>query len=276
VEVVEGRHGFVEENLRRELSNKFYSGCALGILNAPDPSYHPSTDEALAMRYGPQDHELGKTVNKSQLQKALGLLIEPSAPLFFWPHRLDDYQKGCQPLADILYDVVSRHWQRKLQVVFVANGSYQEHFRNIVAFHGLAQRVAVHPFDEQISRLAYAASDFVLMPSRFEPCGLPQMIGAIYGALPVAHDTGGIHDTVEHLDAAAGTGNGFLFKHFDPQGLSWAIDEAVRFWELPRAARAGQIQRIMTESSDRFNHAVTAGHYIQLYETMLQRPLVVA
>jgi glycogen synthase len=82
-----------------------------------------------------------------------------------------------------------------LQVVFVANGDYQQTFRDIVNQHGFHSRVAVCDFNERLEHLAYAAADFILMPSLFEPCGLPQMIAPIYGALPVAHDTGGIHDT---------------------------------------------------------------------------------
>jgi starch synthase/alpha-amylase len=273
VEVVEGRHGFVLENLRRELAQKYYSDCAQGILNAPDPSYHPATDAALFECYRSGTHDRGKRANKTHLQTVIGLDRNPDAPLFFWPHRLDNYQKGCQLLADILYDVVSRYWQENLQVVFVANGEFQKHFRDIIAFHDLGKRVAVLAFDEKRSRLAYAASDFVLMPSRFEPCGLPQMIGAIYGALPVAHDTGGIHDTVEHLDVNAGTGNGFLFRIYDAHGLSWAIDEAMRFYAQPKKTREKQVARIMTQSAERFNHAVSARQYIELYEKMLQRPL---
>ena len=112
------------------------------------------------------------------------------------------------------------------------------------------------------------------MPSSFEPCGLPQMTGATYGALPVVHDTGGIHDTVAHLDVPKNTGNGFLFKTFDPNGLSWAIDEAMQFYSLPDNEKERQINRIMKQSFISFNHNVTAQHYIDLYEKMLQRPLI--
>jgi starch synthase/alpha-amylase len=114
-----------------------------------------------------------------------------------------------------------------------------------------------------------------MMPSRFEPCGLPQMIAPIYGSLPVAHDTGGIHDTVRHLDVSANTGNGFLFKFFDSDGLFWAIEEAMNFYRRPAAAKSKQIKRIMTESAAAFTHEQTARQYIELYEKMLQRPLVV-
>jgi starch synthase/alpha-amylase len=157
----------------------------------------------------------------------------------------------------------------------VANGDYQHVFRNIVNYHGFNKRVAICNFDFHLEHLAYAASDFILMPSSFEPCGLPQMIAPIYGSLPVAHDTGGIHDTITHLDVANNTGNGFLFKHYDPNGLMWAIGQAMDFYNLPRTTRNRHIKRIMQESAASFTHANTARRYIDLYEKMLQRPLII-
>jgi starch synthase/alpha-amylase len=274
MEVVEGRHDFVEAPLRQELANKWHSGCASGILNAPDPSFNPAADQDLIRQYNAKNHVAGKKKNKLYLQKTLRLVEDDKAPLFFWPSRLDPNQKGCQLLARILYQIVSKYWEQNLEVVFVASGEFMKPFRDIVRFHGLENRVAICNFDERLARMAYAASDFVLMPSRFEPCGLPQMIGPIYGALPVAHDTGGIHDTVVHLDTKTNTGNGFLFETFDSDGLFWAINQAMDFYSLSQIVKKKQIERIMAQSADTFNHAVTARHYIDLYEKMLQRPLV--
>lgn len=274
VEMIEGRHDFVKNSLRQELAHKSDAGCAVGILNAPDPSYNPSTDGALTCKYSTTNHVSGKKANKRILQKTLGLIRNTKAPIFFWPSRLDPVQKGCQLLAEILYKVVSRYWDQNLQIVFVADGEFQSHFEEIVRFHNLSDRVAIFGYNERLSRLAYGASDFVLMPSSFEPCGLPQMIGAIYGALPVAHDTGGIHDTISHLNVDRSTGNGFLFETFDPGGLFWAIDQAMQFYMLPKTEKKRQICRIMKQSATSFNHAVTARQYIDLYEKMLQRPLI--
>ena len=100
------------------------------------------------------------------------------------------------------------------------------------------------------------------------------MIGPIYGSLPVVHDTGGIHDTVQHMDLAANTGNGFMFKFYDSQGLRWAIDEAMRFQALPNDVRHRHIARIMKEAKEKFTHNVTAQAYIKLYEKMMDRQLV--
>jgi starch synthase/alpha-amylase len=111
------------------------------------------------------------------------------------------------------------------------------------------------------------------MPSSFEPCGLPQMIAPIYGTLPVAHETGGICDTIAHLDVEQNAGNGFLFRNFDSNGLFWAVEQAMNFYNLPQNIKTKHIKRIMTESLSTFTHPNTARQYIKLYEKMLQRPI---
>jgi starch synthase/alpha-amylase len=273
-EIVDGYHNFVAPHVRRELSNKYYAACATGILNAPDPSYHPATDTALVRQYDVTDHSTGKLRNKRFLQEKLGLIRDDNAPLFFWPSRMDTIQKGCPIMAEILYHTVDAFWKDHLQIIFVANGGFGRHFADIADFHGIKNRVAVCEFDENLSRLAFAASDFIIMPSLFEPCGLPQMIAPIYGSLPVARDTGGIHDTVAHLDIDNNTGNGFLFETYDSGGLFWAISQAMDFYRKPAKVREKQIKRIMIHAAKTFNHDVTARQYIDLYEKMLDRPLV--
>jgi starch synthase/alpha-amylase len=274
-EVINGRHDFVYPPLKQELANKFRADCAAGILNAPDPAFDPATDRELEQNYSPKNFVSGKKANKVFLQKKLGLIQDDAAPVFFWPSRLDPVQKGCHLLADILYKVLSTYWDQNLQIIFVANGDYQAVFRDIVNFHGLEKRVAICNFDFRLEHLAYGAADFILMPSSFEPCGLPQMIAPIYGALPVAHDTGGIHDTIADLDAIGDRGNGFLFQTFDSSGLFWAIEQAMNFFNLPKTIKNQQIRRIMKESAETFTHAHTARKYIALYERMLERPLIV-
>lgn len=273
-EIVRGCHPFVPDKLRVEIVGKRTAGCAEGILNAPDPSYDPVTDAALEARYGAPDAAAAKRENKLAFQRKVGLDPDGEAPLFFWPSRLDPLQKGPQLLTDILYRMLADHAGDRPQVALVANGAHQRHFHDILRWHDLYGRLAVCDFEEGLSRLAYAASDFTLIPSRFEPCGLPQMIGAIYGSLPVAYDTGGLHDTVSHLDVAADQGNGFLFRHHTSAGLAWAMEEALRFRRLPGEVRAAQVARVMRESKARFNHRVCARAYIDIYERMLRRDLV--
>lgn len=179
----------------------------------------------------------------------------------------NDWMTGLNP-------IFSRYRDQQLQLVFVADGPYQQVFKDIVALHSLNKSVAVCNFDEHLEHHAYAAADFVLMPSKFEPCGLPQMIGLIYGALPVAHDTGGLHDTVLCLDVENDFGNGFLFETFDSNGLFWAINQAMEFFMLPNNVKRMQIERIMRQSTETFNYRVTAKGYINLYEKMLQCTVV--
>jgi len=273
-EIVNGWHDFIPASIRNEIRNKFSAGCASGILNAPDPIDNPATDPKIPFRYGPADHAEAKRRTKLELQRALGLEENPDAPLFFWPSRLDPVQKGPQLLADVCYRFLDRHWSRGAQIAIIANGAFQRHFRDIRAFHGIGGRLAVNDFDGTLSQLGFAGSDFMLMPSLFEPCGLPQMQAPIYGSLPVVHNTGGLHDTVEPLDVAAHVGNGFVFDTYDSNGLLWAMDRAMAFWGESPEVRATEIARIMEESLKRFNHEACARQYIALYERMLHRDLV--
>ena len=209
-----------------------------------------------------------------ELQRALGLEVNPDAPLFFWPSRLDPVQKGPQLLADICYRFLDKHWGEGAQFAVIANGAFQKPFWDIRSFHGIERRLGVRDFDGRLSQLGFAGSDFMLMPSLFEPCGLPQMQAPIYGSLAIVHNTGGLHDTVEHLNVENHTGNGFVFDTYDSNGLFWAMDQAMAFWNRPAEVRAAEITRIMDQSLKRFNHEACAREYIELYERMLHRDLV--
>ena len=138
--------------------------------------------------------------------------------------------------------------------------------------HDLSDRVAIHPFSETLSHIGYGGSDFVFMPSSFEPCGLPQMIGARYGALPIAHATGGLIDTVKHMNVEENSGNGFLFEHFSAEGLRWAVDQAMEFYQLPDEVRNPQIARVMVESKEDFSDKRVVADYMELYQKLDRRP----
>lgn len=273
-EIVNGWHSFIPDSIRNEIRNKFYAGCASGILNAPDPVDNPLTDDKIPFRYGPDDHYEIKRKNKIALQHALGLEENPDAPVFFWPSRLDPVQKGPQLLADIAFRFLDKYYGDGAQIAIIANGPYQQTFWDIRSFHSLGHRLAVHNFEGRLSQLGFAGSDFTLMPSLFEPCGLPQMQAPIYGSLAIAHNTGGLHDTVHMLDFANSTGNGFRFDTYDSGGLFWAMDRAMDFYRSGNDIRKREVSRIMRESLDTFNHRACAQEYINLYERMLDRPLV--
>jgi glycogen synthase len=114
----------------------------------------------------------------------------------------------------------------------------------------------------------------MLMPSLFEPCGLPQMTAPLYGSLPIVHSTGGLYDTIRPMDVGNSTGNGFRFDHYGSEGFRWAIDRAMDFHSLPHEIREREIRRVMIESEKEFSHTEVARRYINIYEEMLARPLV--
>jgi starch synthase len=271
-EIMDGHHpgasGLVEV-----LRAKYEVGSASGIINAPSNTWDPRTDSLIRHRYDHRNHLEAKRSNKLDLQRLCGLEENSAAPLMFWPSRLDPVQKGCQLLAEILFRVISEHYAAGLQVVFVADGPFQQYFEQIADFHNLRHRIAVCPFNDALSRQAYAASDFVLMPSAYEPCGLAQMVGLKYGSLPIVYRTGGLQDTVSHLDPSHGSGNGFVFEVHDSNGLKWAIDQAINFHRLPAPVREGQIARIMEESAVAFAPNKPVCDYLSIYETLAGRSL---
>lgn len=273
-EILQGDHPMVPGSVRSEILNKAAACCASGILNAPDPSYNPATDAALERNYSSDDQCQGKAANKRAMQLRLGLAPDPHAPVFFFPSRLDPSQKGPQLLTDILHRTIVDYSDCNLQITVVADGPHLRWFEQIIADFGLGNRVAAVRFDEELSRLAYAGSDFMLMPSLFEPCGLPQMVAPIYGTLAVARATGGIADTVRPLDWQRSAGNGFLFETYDAGGLRWAIDQAMEFFRSPLEVRDNEIRRVMNESQRDFSHHQVARRYMERYEAMLDRPLI--
>ncbi len=259
--------------LKSELRNKQQAQCLAAVPPAPDPSFNPAADRVLMRPYTPETHSAGKLFNKLHLQEKLNLRMSTDAPLFFWPTRLDGSRPGCRLMADTLETILARYRAPGLQVVFVADGDFQEHLRGLVRRIAATDRVAVCDFDSRRYRLAYGAADFVLMPIHHDPCALPCRIGQRYGALPVAHDTGAIHDCTTHLEVPAGQGSGFLFKNLDANGFLWAVEQAMAFYHLPLDIRSPQIRRIMQDSLARFDHEQTTLQIIDLYERALKRPL---
>lgn len=268
-EIIYGHHQNIPPHISHLLYHKTQAGAASGIVNAPDRSFNPQEDQHLPAQFGPKRHQQVKPELKLELQKRLLLTEDPKAPILFWPSRLDPNQKGCQLLAEILYQLIHDYQDIGLQVVMIADGPYQQHFQGIANYHNLSDRIAVHPFSESLSHLGFGGSDFVLMPSSFEPCGLPQMVGARYGALPIAHATGGLKDTVQHLNVEENRGNGFLFEHFNSTGLRWAIDEALAFYRLPAATKDPQIARIMEQSKEQFSDKRVVQDYRKIYQDLL-------
>ncbi len=270
-EVVDGFHD-VPQNIRYEIQQKYHRGYAHSILNAPDSSYGPARDVALrGAHYDAEDDVIAKKAElKCQVQKKFGLKVNARAPLFFWPSRLDPTQKGCELLAEIFCHFITAHKEQDPQIFIVADGPYYEVLHDIIHYHRMFGNAVICPFDDTLSRRLYGASDFIFMPSRYEPCGMAQMIAQLYGSLPIVMATGGLRDTVEHiqLDEELGRGNGFCFETYDSGGLWWAAAQALQFYRLDAAQRLPVIRRVMREAQQRYNIQAVADRYVELYEAL--------
>ena len=254
--------------VRHELTCKYQEGLASGILNAPRHGSDPRIAQGLACNYDIDQVMPGKRDNKMEFQKRLGLRPDPEAPLFFWPHRLYE-QKGPRLLEQIAWSLLNVYAEDGLQVAVIGNGDDQWEQAFAVISLGSGGRMCFRNFDAQLSELGKAAADFILMPSLYEPCGLPQMEGMRYGTLPIVRATGGLKDTVHHLDVERGRGNGFVFSDYVPDALWWACTEAMRFHRLPAEQRRTVLQRVMRESREQFNLEVTTLEYVRIYEQLL-------
>jgi starch synthase len=264
-EMVSGQFdSIVPPGVAAAMRAKHAAGRTIGILNAPgdsdDPRLNPHVDP-----YDMDDVLEGKRKNKEAFQKEMGLRIEPDAPLFLWPSRLYA-QKGPELLAAIASTCVKKHG---MQIALVASGdrAVEAVFRKLAATSD--GRIAHKPFREDLGMRSLAGSDFVLMPSLYEPCGLPQMVGPRFGTLPVARMTGGLKDTVTQLDATRAKGNGFAFTPHTSTALAAAIADAVTFYREPEDVRRAVLQRVMRESLEQFSLANTAKAYIEVYEKLI-------
>ncbi|MCF7857724.1 MAG: glycogen/starch synthase [Candidatus Cloacimonetes bacterium] len=254
----------VSKPLYEVIKRKYEDGRASGILNAPNDTVSPKVLPGI-INFNKHTLKENKALNKKIFQSKMKLPVNPDIPLFFWPNRLY-YQKGPDILVDNYKEVFSKY---KLQIAFIANGDskIEEKLKKLGTKYS---NLAFVNFNEELSNLGKAAADFILMPSRYEPCGLPQMEALRFGTLPVVRSTGGLKDTIFQLDVEKHTGNGFTFKIADRAGLEYGIKEALKFYKLPETTRIKQLQRIMSESKRKFNLKHTAEKYIKIYDKLIK------
>ncbi len=232
-----------------------------GILNAVDETvWNPATDKLIPFPYQAIDSG-GKARCKAALQAEMGLAIDKEAPLFGVVSRLTE-QKGLHLMIAAIDEVVARGGQ------LVVLGSGDSGLENMLREQATRQphRVAVRlGYDESLAHRIFAAIDVILVPSRFEPCGLTQMYGLKYGALPLVHRVGGLADTVVDCtleDLAEQNANGFMFDDFSNEGFARALRRAFALYARPTdwhtvAARAMQ---------QSFSWHQSASKYVALYQ----------
>jgi starch synthase len=236
-----------------------------GILNGIDTGvWNPETDPHLPKGYGPNTLA-GKRASKQALLEAMALPVTPATlkrPVVGIVSRMVD-QKGFDLLAAVAEELPA------MDATFVLLGSgelrYQAQWQ---ALHDQApDRVAVRfGFNDRLAHLIEAGSDFFLMPSHFEPCGLNQMYSLRYGTVPVVRAVGGLDDTIESWNPRAGTGTGFKFKDYTPEALRSALGAALELYRTPQLWR--QVQRAGMARD--FSWDASAAEYVKVYEKAIK------
>ena len=233
----------------------------VGIVNGIDvDAFDPSTDGALARRYSAVDAIDGKRACKAALCAELGLDGDPRAPLFGVVSRLQQLKGIDLLLADVPVLV-----DRGARVVLVGTGDRELEWALAAAARRWPGRVAARiAFDPGLARRVFAGADFLVVPSRDEPCGLTQMYAMRYGAVPIVTPVGGLRDTVEAVDVAHGTGTGVVAARADAASLLLALEEALALWR-DAIGMASLIARAMARDS---SWAKSARQYLDLYREL--------
>ncbi|WP_081166166.1 glycogen synthase GlgA [Lactococcus garvieae] len=241
---------------------RFVSEKLVGIVNGIDYDvYNPETDSMIDYHFSISDLS-GKEKMKKALQKRVGLPMEANKPLIGMVSRLTT-QKG----FDLVLDRMDELLQKDIQIVLLGTG--YEDIEN--GFKYFSERypdkcAAIISFDLKLAQEIYAASDFFLMPSAFEPCGLSQMIAMRYATLPIVHEIGGLKDTVKPYNPQTHEGTGFGFIDFTGQVLVNTINQALNLYEYePKIVQSLRLKAMQTD----FSWESKADLYIDLYKDML-------
>lgn len=242
-----------------------------GILNGIDVAgFDPATDKRIAANYTVDDRS-GKAVCKAKLQEELGLEVRDDRPLMVMVTRLTR-QKG----MDLVMYALDRILSGGVQVAVLGTGDrdYEDGLRYFQDKYPGTMAARIE-FDPALSQRMYAAADMFLMPSKFEPCGLSQIIAMRYGTLPIVRETGGLKDTVQPYNEFTGEGTGFSFTNFNGDEMGDAVFRAARlFWDNREAWN----QLVTQAMSQDFSWTRSADKYLDLYFFMhpeIERPAAV-
>lgn len=242
-----------------------------GILNGIDVAgFDPATDKRIAANYTMEDRS-GKAVCKAKLQEELGLEVRDDRPLMVMVTRLTR-QKG----MDLVMYALDRILSGGVQVAVLGTGDrdYEDGLRYFQDKYPGTMAARIE-FDPALSQRMYAAADMFLMPSKFEPCGLSQIIAMRYGTLPIVRETGGLKDTVQPYNEFTGEGTGFSFSNFNGDEMGDAVFRAARlFWDN----RDAWNQLVTQAMSQDFSWTRSADKYLDLYFFMhpeIERPAAV-
>lgn len=237
-----------------------------GILNGVDTDvWNPSKDTFIPATYTAKTLDR-KAQNKEALQKRLGLPVSAEVPLFGIVTRLAD-QKGISELFGPAYGSAFRICSEiKLQMVVLGAGELWCENELAALSKNLPNFRAFIGYDEGLSHLIEAGSDFFIMPSRYEPCGLNQMYSLLYGTLPIVRRTGGLADTVENYNEQTGEGTGFVLENLTPQSIYDTVGWAAYAWFNKKEHIAAMQKRAMAKH---FGWDISAKQYEDVYKSAL-------
>ncbi|NLT17823.1 MAG: Glycogen synthase [Firmicutes bacterium ADurb.Bin080] len=233
----------------------------IGILNGIDTElYNPETDRALFTNFSCKD-PANKVKNKIALQKMIGLPENADKPMIGMVGRLTG-QKGIDLVLRVIHEILSLDVQ--LVILGTGDWKYENAIKEMEKQYPTKLNAAIS-FSADMASKIYAASDLFLMPSKFEPCGLSQMIAMRYGSIPIVRETGGLRDSVEPYNPTTGLGVGFTFKTFDACDMLDAVNRAVSLYYNDKKGFETIKRNAMGKD---FSWRKSAKQYINMYETL--------
>lgn len=263
-EILTEELGFGLNDFLKEREGQIY-----GILNGIDVDWrHTTRDLRVRFPYGPSEKRVngkieyyrwkeGKLLDKEYLQKKLGLKVRKDIPMLCFIGRFIEAQKG----IDILHRMLRRIDQTKFQFVILGTGdkNWEERFKWLSTFYP-KNISCTFRFDDALAHQIYASSDFIVIPSKYEPCGLIQMIAMLFGTIPIAHNTGGLKDSIK--DGY----NGFLFDSYSSEALEEKVMKAVSMWKKNKHEYEKMVENALKTD---FSWTKSAKEYLVLYNKLL-------
>ncbi|MGG3928721.1 glycogen synthase GlgA [Metabacillus fastidiosus] len=264
----------VSPTYRNEIQTSYYGERLDGLLREKDSSlvgivngiddklYDPSADKYIKVTYDEENLE-NKAKNKAILQEMFGLPVEKETPVISMVTRLTQ-QKGLDLLKSVLHELL----QEDVQIIILGTGEkeFEDFFRHTEWLYPEKFKAYIG-FNEPLAHQIYAGSDLFLMPSKFEPCGLGQLIALRYGTIPVVRETGGLNDTVHSVHEVTGEGNGFSFTNFNAHDMLHTIKRALDYYKDEEEWESLVKQAMNSD----YSWAKSAFKYNQLYADLMTR-----
>ena len=259
-EILDDYYGFGMQNILRQRKDDL-----LGIINGLDYSvFDPKKDKILPKKYTVDNFEEGKVAAKEELYKRLGVDFYTNCPMIAIVSRLVS-QKGLDLISHIMEEILDEY---KIKFIILGSGEsrYEDYFRRLEEKYPWKVKSYIG-YSDELAHLIYAASDIFLMPSRFEPCGLGQLIALKYGSLPLVRETGGLKDSVQPYNEYELTGNGFSFTHYNAHDMMYVLKYALRTYNL-KSHWNELVRNAMTAD---YSWNASAKKYNEAYKKLLKK-----